>query len=172
MRMILVLPTVWLILNGEYVLTLLVFGVAGFSDALDGFLAKQFGWHSDLGALLDPLADKLLLVTAFASLTWVGLLPLWLTLLVVLRDVAIVAGAFAYHYLIGPVTGRPTIISKLNTLFQILLVLAVVSQVEFLWPGDTTVNGLIAGVLITTVLSGADYVWSWGRRAWLAKKNP
>lgn len=171
MRMILVVPIVWLILNGEYGLTLVVFGIAGFSDALDGFLAKQFDWHSDLGALLDPLADKLLLVTAFVSLTWVGLLPLWLTLVVVIRDILIVSGAFAFHYLIGPVEGQPTVVSKLNTLFQILLVLAVVSQVRFEWPGDIPVDGLIAGVLITTVLSGADYVWSWGRRAWLAKKG-
>ena len=89
MRMILVLPIVWLILNGDYGLTLLVFGIAGFSDALDGFLAKQFGWHSDLGALLDPLADKLLVIAALIMLIPLGHLPAWVCVLIISREVFI-----------------------------------------------------------------------------------
>ena len=80
----------------DFFTALVLFAVAGFSDALDGFLAKHYHWESRLGSILDPLADKLLLVASFATLTWLGLIPYWLLWLVLGRDVLIVAGALAY----------------------------------------------------------------------------
>ena len=97
-RFLLVPPVVLLLLNHRYGAALIVFGVAGFSDALDGFLAKRYGWSSRMGAIMDPLADKLLLVASFVTLGWLGLIPPWLVALVILRDVVIVIGAMIYHW--------------------------------------------------------------------------
>jgi cardiolipin synthase len=92
-RILLVAPTTWALLQQHYRLALVLFLVAGISDGVDGFLAKHYNWSSRLGALLDPVADKALLVCSYAALTWTGLLPLWLFVLVILRDTVIVGGA-------------------------------------------------------------------------------
>src|SRR5688572_669353 len=102
-RAVLVAPLALWIVEGRYAAALLVLVVAGLSDGLDGFLAKRFAWRTRIGGLLDPAADKLLLVAAFASLTWIGLVPLPLTLVVIGRDVLIVLGAVCYQWLIAPV---------------------------------------------------------------------
>jgi len=135
------------------------------SDGLDGFLAKHYGWSSRLGALLDPLADKALLVACYASLAWIGLLPVWLLVLVVARDVVIVAGAVVYNYRIRRLEAQPTLISKLNTLLQILLVLLVIVQQLAPWVDEVWVRGLIYAVTVSVVWSGLDYVVTWSRRA-------
>lgn len=101
LRIILVVPVILALLKADFVLALVLFAVAGFSDALDGFLAKHYHWQSRLGSILDPLADKLLLVVTFATLTWLGFLPSWLLWLVLGRDVLIVVGALTYHYVVG-----------------------------------------------------------------------
>ena len=166
-RFLLVPPMVLLLLNHQTGAALIVFSVAGFSDALDGFLAKRYGWTSRMGALMDPLADKLLLVASFVTLGWLGWIPLWLVVLVILRDLVIVIGAMIYHWCVETIdTAYPTLVSKLNTLAQILLVLAVmfshsVQALPFLW-----IDVLLYSVLATTIWSGLDYVWIWGRRAW------
>ena len=169
-RFLLVPPVVLLLLNRQYVGALLVFVLAGFSDALDGYLAKRYHWTSRLGALLDPLADKLMLVSGFVALAWLGLIPLWLVGLVILRDVVIVTGAIVYHMRIEKLEAAPSMVSKLNTLAQILLVLAVmysqaIRQLPSFW-----MDVLIYGVLLTTLWSGFDYVWTWGRKAWLRRE--
>lgn len=168
LRIVLVVPIVWALAEGEYGWTLILFAVAAFSDALDGFLAKNFGWHTEVGALLDPIADKVLLVSVFLALTYVGLIPVWVTLVVVARDVVIVSGALSYRYLIGPVEGRPTTVSKINTSLQLLYVLAAVAYSGYGWPVSSVVLALGSIMFVTTVVSGMDYVWSWGRRAWQA----
>ena len=124
-RFLLVAPVVVLLLQERFTAALIVFGVAGFSDGLDGFLAKRYNWRSRLGGIMDPLADKLLLVSSFVTLGWLGLIPAWLVLLVILRDLVIVAGAAFYHLRIEQFEAEPSIASKLNTATQILLVLAV-----------------------------------------------
>jgi cardiolipin synthase len=164
--MLLVVPIVWLLLHGEYLLTLVVFFVAALTDGLDGFLAKRFDWRSKLGGLLDPLADKLLLVSSFATLAFIGLAPVWLFVAVTARDLIIVSGATAYRLLIGPFAARPTAISKANSALQLLYVLLAVTYGAFGWPGQTLVDSLIWAVLATTVLSGVDYMYTWGIRAW------
>ena len=102
----------------------MLFFIAAFSDGLDGFLAKRFHWTSELGKILDPSADKLLLVAVFLVATWYGLIPRWLTGVAVARDVLIGLGALAYRIGWGPLNGRPMISSKINTLLQLLYVLA------------------------------------------------
>lgn len=166
-RILLVLPVVWLILEQQHGGALLLFAVAAFSDALDGFLAKQFRWISKLGGILDPLADKLLIMGSFLSLAWVGDLPLWLAVMVVTRDLVIVTGAVSYYYLVEHFYAAPTLTSKVNTFSQLLLVLLVMlDRGVLLLPGQM-IEVLIYVTAVTTLLSGADYVWTWGRGAWL-----
>lgn len=165
MRIALVAPILWCITEDRFVLALALFFVAGFSDGVDGWLAKRFGWGTRLGALLDPIADKLLVAGAFVTLMITGHIPAWLAGAVVARDVVIVGGAMLYSWLIEPVEGEPTRISKLNTALELLLILFVLSRAAYGWPDEITITVLGAAVLVTVVVSGIDYVWSWARRA-------
>jgi cardiolipin synthase len=165
-RFLLVPPVVILLLQDRFTAALVVFGVAGFSDALDGFLAKRFDWTSRLGGLMDPLADKLLLVSSFITLGWLGWIPVWLVVLVILRDLVIVAGAIFYHMRIEQLEAEPTLVSKLNTAAQILLVLAVIFSLGVQTIPAVWIDILLYSVLVTTLWSGFDYIWIWGRRAW------
>jgi cardiolipin synthase len=165
MRIALVAPILILILNGSFGWALALFWLAGFSDGVDGYLAKRFNWHTRLGALLDPVADKLLVAGLFITLAYTGDIPVWLAATVILRDVVIVAGAMAYNFLVRPVQGEPTRVSKLNTALQLLFLLFVISRAGFGWPDEISITVLGACVLITVVISGVDYVLSWSRRA-------
>ncbi len=165
LRIALVAPVLWLILNEQFGWALALFFVAGFSDGLDGYLAVRFDWTTRLGALLDPAADKLLITGMFVTLAYTGYIPVWLAVIVILRDVVIVCGALAYNYLVKPVPGEPTRISKLNTALQMLFVLFVLSRAGFDWPDEISITVLGAAVLITVIISGVDYVVSWTRRA-------
>ncbi|MBM4219786.1 MAG: CDP-alcohol phosphatidyltransferase family protein [Gammaproteobacteria bacterium] len=165
LRIALTFPIVIWLAEGRYAQTLVLFAVAAASDILDGYLAKTFGWTSELGKVLDPLADKLLLVSVFITLAVIGLVPVWLAGIAVLRDVVISVGAWVYKRLFGPLEGRPTIPSKINTLVQLTFVIAVVWQAAFHDLPAWLVTGLGAGVLVTTVVSGVDYVQTYIRRA-------
>lgn len=165
MRIVLIAPILMLILQGSFGWALALFCTAGFSDGVDGYLAKRFDWHTRLGALLDPVADKLLVAGTFVTLAYTQDIPLWLAAVVILRDVIIVAGATAYNFLVRPVEGEPTRVSKLNTSLQLLFLLFVLTRAGFGWPEEISITVLGASVLITVVISGVDYVWSWSRRA-------
>jgi cardiolipin synthase len=165
LRIALIVPILMLILRDEYAWALGLYFFAGFSDGLDGYLANRFHWTTRLGGLLDPVADKLLVAGMFITLAWVGKIPAWLTVLVILRDVVIFGGAVAYNFLIEPVEGEPTRVSKLNTVLEMLFLLFVVSHAAFDWPDPISTTVLGAAILVTVVISGADYVWSWSRRA-------
>lgn len=165
MRIALVAPILVLILQGNFGFGLALFVLAGFSDGLDGYLAKTFSWHTRLGALLDPVADKLLVAGMFITLAYTGDIPVWLAAAVISRDVVIVVGAMAYNFLVRPVEGEPSRISKLNTALQLLFLLFVLTRAGFGWPDQITITVIGAAVLITVVISGVDYVWSWSRRA-------
>jgi cardiolipin synthase (CMP-forming) len=166
LRMLLSIPVVWLLVHKQYTLTLWVFAFAAVTDGLDGFLAKRFNWTTELGKALDPLADKILLVTAFITLSWLDIIPLWLAIPVVLRDITITTGAIFYRVLHGPLTdARPTMISKLNTLVQIVYVLVVVAALAIQMP-LTSLNVVLATlVMVTTVASGIDYVATYSQLA-------
>lgn len=163
-RILLVAPIAVALANHQLATTIALFAVAALSDAADGFLAKRYGWQSELGAVLDPLADKLLLVTVFVTLAYLKLVPLWLMAAAVLRDVVIVAGALLYRYCFGPLSVRPSIVSKFNTLCQAAFILAVVGRAQFSQPPAWVVMLLGALVFVTVVVSGIDYVLIYGRR--------
>ena len=173
-RLALVPPAGWLILHQYFGEALVVFFIAGASDAVDGFLARRFGWQTRLGGFLDPLADKLLILVCLGMLALAGALPWWLLLAVVTRDAIIALGAGAYYWLVGPFEAQPSLLSKLNTLCQIAVVLAALLA-RAAWPfPQSVVAWLVWAALTTTVLSGAGYIWSWGRRAYLnlSSRNP
>lgn len=165
LRILLVAPFLWFLFKEAYGPALLLFSLAGLSDALDGFLAKRYGWTSELGGLLDPLADKILLIGAILTLAWLGELPVWLAVLVVARDGIIVGGAVLYHLRIERFQAAPLLISKLNTLLQLLLTGAVILHYGLLPLPAWLLAGLLYLTALTTVWSGAVYVWRWGRLA-------
>ncbi|MEZ5460578.1 CDP-alcohol phosphatidyltransferase family protein [Dokdonella sp.] len=164
LRILLVWPVFWLISTSEFKLALILAAVAGLSDAIDGFLAKHFGWQSRLGGMLDPLADKLLLLACFLALTVIGILPGWFLFLVIGRDVLIVCGAVAYHNLIGPFDAQPSQLSKLTTVVQILFVLEELLRLAWFpeLPGRQLLLVLSAAL---TLISGLHYVLIWSLRA-------
>ncbi|MDD5035746.1 MAG: CDP-alcohol phosphatidyltransferase family protein [Methylococcaceae bacterium] len=165
-RILLVYPTIALMLAHRFDWALALFCVAGLSDGLDGFLAKHYHWQSRLGSYLDPLADKLLLVSSFLALTWMGVLPVWLTLAVVLRDVVIVSGAVAYYFLLHPFEGSPHWTSKVNTFMQLLLIVVVLFQ-QGVMPLPQGLSFLLClGVFLTSLASGMIYVYVWGKSYW------
>lgn len=170
LRLVAVVPVVYLLLTGEFAWALLLFALAGASDGLDGFLAKRFGWQSRLGAMLDPLADKTLLVCCFLVLGSLGLIPLWLVLAAVFRDLVIVTGAVLYNYQIEALEAAPLPLSKVNTALQILLLVAVITDVG-LWPLPPVLLEILVWSCLATILtSGIQYVWVWGRLA--ARRRP
>lgn len=150
---------------GQQLPALGLFVAAAVSDGLDGYLAKRFNWTSELGKFLDPLADKLLLVTVFVESAWLGLIPWWLTAAVVARDVLIGLGALVYHLWFGALRGRPTIISKINTAAQLVYVMVVMLRAATGIPPRELLDAGAILTLITTVVSGLGYVISFTQRA-------
>ncbi|MFZ0788231.1 MAG: CDP-alcohol phosphatidyltransferase family protein [Chromatiaceae bacterium] len=165
LRLIAVIPVVWLLLEHRFGWALLLFAVAGVSDGVDGYLAKHYGWQSRLGGILDPLADKTLLVSCFLVLGSMEKLPIWLVLAVIFRDLVIVSGALLYHYRVADVDAAPTLASKLNTVLQLVLVILVIMDAGPIPLPRTLIDALIWACLATVVVSGVQYVWVWGRRA-------
>jgi cardiolipin synthase (CMP-forming) len=155
----------WLLVRSEFAAALWCFAAAGATDWLDGFVARRFGFSTRLGAILDPAADKLLLATSFFVLGWLRLLPLWLVFVVVTRDLVIVAGAAAYWRIFGSLSMAPLFVSKVNTVCQILLVVGTVAAAAGIVSWGTTGSALAVTVALTTVISGARYVWVWSRKS-------
>lgn len=158
-------------LTDQFMLALVLFGMAGISDALDGFLAKHYHWESRLGSILDPIADKLLLVASFTTLAWLGLLPMWLLWLVIGRDLVIVIGGLAYHYVVGKFELLPLWSSKINTFMQIALVLLVMLQQQWLTEFQQLVTIGKWLVVASVINSGTEYILVWGLRAWQQMKK-
>ena len=165
-RIALIWPIAAALAAGEQLAALSLFFAAAASDGLDGYLAKRFKWTSGLGKVLDPLADKLLLVTLFIEGAWLGLIPWWLSAAVVSRDVLIGLGALVFRVWFGPLRGRPTVLSKVNTGVQLLYVMLVMLNAAWGLPPREMLDAMAALTLATTVLSGLDYVVTFTRRAW------
>jgi len=164
LRLALTVPIALLLLAERQGPALSLFVVAGLSDALDGFLARRFGWTTRLGSILDPIADKLLLITSFICLAVTLVLPWWLAVVVILRDALIVIGASAYRLLVGPFDYRPSGLGKASTLLQIVLVVTVLLELSVL-PAFAEVRlPLIVLVLLLSLASGAQYVWVWAQK--------
>lgn len=158
----------WLVVllqEKQYMWSLLVFAIAGVTDALDGFIAKRFNAQTELGALLDPLADKALLVCSYIMLSVMQVIPFWLMVAVVFRDIVIVGGYLLMVLFFGAVKMQPLKISKVNTFAQIALIIVVLASLA--WGVELGVAGTIMTyfVLLTSVISGAAYVYIWAVRA-------
>jgi cardiolipin synthase len=162
-RILLVPVVIWAITSGEMRIAFLLFLAAGISDAVDGFLAKRFGMATELGAYLDPLADKAMIVSIYVALGIAEAIPRWLVILVVSRDIMIV-GAVMLSWLVDkPVALKPLMISKLNTVAQIVLALVVLGALGFDFDADVAVVTLTALVAALTLVSIAFYVAEWVR---------
>jgi cardiolipin synthase len=184
-RMLAVLPLLWFLREHQYRPALAIALIAGLSDGVDGWLAKRYDWRTRLGGLLDPIADKLLLDGSFVGLWLAGAAhgcanvaggsalpavaacagvtaaPLWLVLLVLARDAVIVTGASAYHFLIGPLKGQPTLLGKVTTVAQIVLVLALLCGLAWRPLPMAVATAAIWIVAALTIASGIDYVLRW-----------
>jgi cardiolipin synthase len=154
---------VWLILSENFAATFWVFIAASVSDAIDGWIAKRFNQRSELGALLDPIADKTLIVTLFVTLGIAGRLPNWLVIMVVFRDFLIIGGFLLAVALAQTISWRPLLVSKLNTTLQLILIAVALAQSAFGFNGDGAVAALTYLVAATTILSGGGYLVRWGR---------
>ncbi len=169
-RFVLIFPTAWFIWEGNYAEALILMLVAGLSDGLDGALARGYRWTSKFGELADPLADKLLVGMVFVLLTIQGHIPLWVALIVIGRDLVIVCGAMTFRQLFGALEIDPTLVSKINTGLQVIvLVLKLIdlSNLEYLADlarllVDPVGMWLVAGF---SLVSGLDYVITWSRRS-------
>lgn len=168
-RLLLVGPIVVGLLMQNYKLAFFLFLLAGLTDAVDGYLARRFQWISRWGAMVDPLADKLLMVSSYLALTYLGDLPVWLLALVLTRDVVIVTGGMCYHFLIGQYDFKPSLLSKANTFCQIVLVIVLLSHYSYGFFNNDWITFLIYLVLLTTASSMIHYIWVWGWRAFSQK---
>jgi cardiolipin synthase len=149
-RLFLVPLIVLMIGQGQWLAAFLIFLTAGVSDAVDGFLAKRFGMASELGAFLDPLADKALIVAIYVTLAIGGVIPAWLTILVVSRDIMIVSGVILSWIMDNPVEIAPIIVSKLNTAAQIGFAVLVLGTKAF---GLDLGNGFILAATLVALLT-------------------
>ncbi len=162
-RILLVPVVVWSIVSDQMRLAFALFLAAAISDAVDGFLAKRFGMITELGAYLDPAADKVMIVSIYAALGVTGVIPLWIVILVVSRDLLIV-GAIILSWLVGnPVQIKPHAVSKLNTAVQICYAGLVLAAYGFGFAYDIMLTLVMAAVAILTLLSIAFYVAEWAR---------
>jgi cardiolipin synthase len=162
-RILLVPVVVWAIATGQMYFAFLLFLAAGISDAVDGFLAKRFGMKTELGAYLDPLADKVLIVSIYVTLGITNVIPLWIVILVVSRDIMIV-GAIILSWLIGrPVKIRPHMVSKANTAVQIVFAGLVLFVHSFSLNGEPVLTLVMALVAVLTLVSVALYLGEWIR---------
>lgn len=164
-RIALVVPVVWALATHRYVAALVLFAVAGVSDALDGAIAKRWGWSTRLGAFLDPAADKLLVLGSYTALAVDRKVPWWLIALMFGRDVVIVGGAAVYRWRRGPFVIQPALTSKIATGLLIGVGLALVIQGVHPYLNATGRTALIALLAVSLGVSGVDYIFTWGLRA-------
>lgn len=168
-RIVCVGPVLYSLSQEAYGWAFALFVLSACSDAVDGYLARRFGWLSPLGALIDPIADKLLLVMSFLTLMLQGLIPGIFFWAMFMRELLIISGALAYRMWFGGYRIHPRFLSKLNTVFQLIYVAGLLFSLCDL-PGASLLTlerqrDLMGIALGTTVLSGLDYVWIWGQKA-------
>jgi cardiolipin synthase (CMP-forming) len=162
-RLLSVPLAIWLVLDGATGFAFWIFVAAGVSDAVDGYIAKHFDQRSRLGALLDPLADKVLLISMYVTLGLSGRLPSWLVILVVFRDVLIIGGFLLATAVAQPIPVKPLAVSKLNTALQIALIAVVLGRLGLGVSDWGATSVLVYAVALTTILSGGGYLVRWAR---------
>ncbi|MBI3700695.1 MAG: CDP-alcohol phosphatidyltransferase family protein [Afipia sp.] len=163
MRILLVPVIIWAIASQQMKLAFFIFVVAGVSDAIDGFLAKRFNMVTDIGALLDPVADKALLVSIYMMLGISGNIPEWLVILVVSRDVMIVGAVIISWLLDNPIPMKPLMVSKMNTVAQVAFAALVLASLGFGFHAGPYQTILMVAVAILTTLSMVFYLIEWAR---------
>jgi len=172
MRLLLIVPFLIFLYQRQYNLAFYTFIFAGLSDGLDGWMARRFQWQSTFGSMIDPVADKILVMSSFISLGLIGLLPWWLISLVIIRDFTISSGVLVWHFYIQRhMDFEPTKISKINTIFQIILVTICLFELAYYQFPSLVINTLIVLTTFTTTVSFIDYVWTWGNKAWLQHQS-
>ena len=164
-RLLLALPLGVLILRQEFGWALAVGFLAGVTDALDGFSARRLGYLSQLGAALDPIADKTLILVAFLCLASSALIEWWLAALVIGRDLVIVLGALGYRVLIGPFKFGATALSKINMATQIAFCVLLLAA-QLIPVPSAFISAATGIVVLIAVISGLDYILNWSRKAW------
>ncbi|HZL30132.1 MAG TPA: CDP-alcohol phosphatidyltransferase family protein [Pseudolabrys sp.] len=162
-RILLVPVVVWAIASNAMWIAFVLFLAAGVSDAIDGFLAKRFNMVTELGAYLDPLADKALIVSIYLTLGINGDIPRWLVILVVSRDILIVGGIMLSWLMGNPLKIRPLLVSKLNTVAQIVFACVVLGSLGFHYEAAMLKLALMGLVAVTTLLSVGAYLAEWVR---------
>ena len=165
-RIFAMIPLVWLMLERNYHYAFYIALISAVSDMLDGFLAKTFGWESWLGGVLDPLADKFMMLCCFLVFAVQNIIPNWLLILVLARDLMIITGATIYHFTIVKVKkAKPSLLSKFNTVLQLLLIVVLLAHYSIFQFKPIVITVLIYLVTFFTVASGIHYVYYWGRKA-------
>ncbi len=162
-RLFLVPAIIWFISDGSFVGAFIIFVIAGASDAVDGFIARQYNLRSKLGTYLDPIADKALLVSIYLSLTFMDEIPGWLGLIVASRDIFIIGGVILAWILDRPIEVKPLIISKINTTMQIVFAALVIGDLAFNAGLGDLRNVLVWVVGLLTVASAGAYLIDWVR---------
>ena len=162
-RILLVPVVIWAITAGEMKVAFILFLAAGITDAVDGFLAKRFGMDTELGAYLDPLADKAMLVSIYVALGIMEAVPRWLVILVVSRDIMIVGAVILSWFVDRPIPLKPLLVSKLNTVAQIALAGVVLGALGFGFSAGIALTALTSLVAALTLLSVVFYVAEWMR---------
>ena len=160
-RIILVPLVVWAIASSQMTVAFVLFAVAGLSDAVDGFLAKRFNMTTELGALLDPIADKALLVSIYVALGITGAIPRWIVILVVSRDFMIVGAMIVSWIMDNPMPVKPLMASKLNTVAQVGFAALVLASLGFGFNASPYDAILMAAVTVLTLWSVALYFIAW-----------
>jgi len=165
-RFFLIVPFLVFFCQKNYTYALYMIVLAGFTDALDGWCARQFDWQSALGSVLDPIADKLLIVTSFIALAWINQMPVWLIELVLFRDMSILMGVFAWYYVMRRgLEFKPSWLSKINTVIELLLVSYCLFELAFFHVSTPLKLCLIGVVALTTTVSYIEYMWMWAKKA-------
>jgi len=158
-RMILIVPFIIVLYNGQYLWALILLFIAGVTDGLDGFLARQYGWYSWFGSVADPVADKLLLIASYVVLGLLDHIPIALTYLVVGRDAMIFLGATFYWLVVGQFEGRPTLLGKTCTFIMIMQGLLVLMSLALFPLPELLLQAGNVLVAILCVVSGGQYIY-------------
>lgn len=168
LRLALLVPVVWTLLAKHYELAFYFFIAAGLSDGIDGFLARRYDWKTHFGAFIDPLADKVLLIFTFFTLAWLNQIPLWLVIMMISRDLIIMAGVLGLYVRYGKVDFVPTMISKITTVSQVSFAFLLLFNLAYTTLPHVLYVSLMVIVICSTLWSLIDYVWVW---SWYAYRH-
>jgi cardiolipin synthase (CMP-forming) len=160
-----VIPILWVFYHQDYRSALYLFCLASLSDGLDGLLARLLNCTSQFGALMDPVADKLLLMSNFVALAFISRIPGWFAACMVIRDLWIMLGATSYRYLTGSIEYSPIVLSKINTILQLSLIFLILLDLSYIALPTSLINFFLLITLCTSLLSVGQYTWVWGKKA-------